>query len=468
MKEGKKTIICYLDRDRGRDVEILLPVAYTMERYFDCEVIYAFIWDMYLMRRLKPYGVLLPNAKGHHMYFEIAKYAYKNHIQVFALESEGHFRTDGTFPYWGYNTDHFFYQEWVTCWSDRTRQFIRSIARNEQKNKIVLTGGVGFDRYPICNFEPRKKFLARFNKEKYQRIIGYAGWGFGKIYSAHKNIAHTHIFPEDKNKRWQWIEGQRKHVRDALRFVIEHNPETLFIFKRHPKESFESDTYEGPNEMNELLDYENVLYFRQEEDIHNLINVSHLWLGFETTTTLEAWLMGKTTILINSEEDFPRNNLHLGSPKVKTADELQRCILEYFETGTLKDFEDDHLKAARHKLVSDTIGYSDGLNHLRAVYYFSKSLNKPHSTRTPKLNLRHLRLYYLMHWGKYFYRKAIFEKLPYFRKTIYVFESMNLDDLESRKDEYYESLDRFYAEKNIDKAIRNEDWSQIFPLDFTQ
>ncbi|MEQ8473576.1 MAG: hypothetical protein RIC35_20430 [Marinoscillum sp.] len=453
-----KTIICYLDKDKGRDVEIVLPVTYALEKYFDCQIIFSFIWDIYLIRRVKPFGVLLPNTKGHHMYFEIAKYCYQSGIKVLALESEGNFRTDGSFYYWGYNHEHFFYQDHVTCWSRRTMDYVKSIANSKQIDKIVLTGGTGFDRYIICSFKDRQGFLEKYNKSKYEKIIGYAGWAFGKMYSAHKDIANSHIFPNDKNKRFQWIEKQRLLVKDGLENLIKSNPDKLFIFKRHPKESFESDIHEGPNEMNELLEYENVLYFKNEENIHDLINVSDLWLGFETTTCLEAWLMDKTTILYNPEEDFPRNNIHIGSPKAKTPEELVNWVDEFFTTGKLGLFQSEQLKKNRQFLIGDAIGFGDGLNHIRAVYYFSKSLNQETLEVRPKRNWRHLRLYYLMHLGKYFYNKWVFSKLPFFRKTIYVFETMYLKDLASRKMGYYQDLDKFYSRKKLDSLLKKDYW----------
>jgi hypothetical protein len=466
-KPKKLKIFCFLDKAVGRDTEIVLPVLYGLETAINCELTVLFIWNIHKIKIEKPDLIILPNAKGHHMYFEIAKYAYQCGIKVFALESEGNFRTDGSFPYWGYNKDQFFYQEWVTCWSQRTQEFIKKIAPNEQKEKIVLTGATGFDRYVYGKFMQRDVFLKKYNKEKYTKIIGYAGWGFGKIYSAHKDVALNHIFPNDKEKRFEWVKKYRVYVRDILKLAIENNPDILFVFKRHPKEAFESDLSEGPNEMNELLDYDNVLYFWHEEQIHDLINVSDFWMGFETTTSLEGWMLGKQTILINDGTDFPRNNLHIGSPKVSNYNELQEVIDEYYITQDIKIFSRPELQKNRAFLIHDTIGYADGKNHLRALYFLIKTLDKiePGESK-PKLNLRHLRLYFLMHFGKYFFNKNIFAKLPYFRKTIYVFESMNLTGFESRKKEYWKTMDEFYKKHHIEEKLNKQDWESIFPLDF--
>ncbi len=455
----KKKVLCFLDKPSGRDPEILIPVTYILERYLNCSVEFIFIWDIYAIRRKKPDLILLPNSKGHHMYYEIAKYGYLNKIPVFSCESEGNFRTDGSFDYWGYNTDQFFYQDWVPCWSGRTRDYLRKLIP-DQKEKIVLTGGTGFDRYRISDFQSREKILKKYNKEKYKKVIGYAGWAFGKIYSKHKEIALTHIH-EDRNVRFQWVESQRKKVRNILEKTITSHPDTLFIFKRHPKESFEDDPYEGPNEMNELLDFENVLYIRQEEKIHDLINISDIWLGFETTTSLEAWLLGKPTILINPDPDFVRNNLHLGSVKVKNVSELAHFIQEFYETGHIKIFFNPELEKNRQNLIADSIGFSDGLNHIRTTYFVDKSLKIKGKSGKARISLRHLRLYYLMHIGKYFFHRKLFLRLPGFKKSVYVFDFMNLPGFRERKDDYYESLDRFHKLNEIDVYLDKKEWDGV-------
>ncbi|WMN06396.1 hypothetical protein QYS48_32445 [Marivirga arenosa] len=445
----------------------MLPVLHGLETAVACELQILFIWDIYKIEIEKPDLIILPNAKGHHMYFEIAKYAYQSDIKVFALESEGNFRTDGSFPYWGYNKDQFFYQDWVTAWSPRTLKYIKNIAPAEQKDKVVLTGATGFDRYVFGKFISKNEFLKKYNKEKYSKIIGYAGWAFGKIHSAHKKEALTHIFPDDIQKRYEWVEKYRLFVRNILKQAIENNPDVLFLFKRHPKEAFESDLSEGPNEMNELLNYDNVLYFRQDEQIHDLINVSDFWMGFETTTALEAWMLGKQTILINDDTDFPRNNLHIGSPKISSYPKLQEIINEYYKKQDIEIFNQPEFKKNRELLVSDTIGYADGKNHLRVLYFLLKtfdSIEPGHSQ--PKLNLRALRLYFLMHMGKYFYNKSIFEKLPYFRKTIYVFESMYLSGLKERRKEVRSDIDNFYKKHHIKEKLKARDWESILSLNF--
>jgi hypothetical protein len=122
--QDKIKALCYFDDDKGRDVEILMPVLYYAETYLNVEIEKAFIFDIDKIRRKKPDLVILANTIGSKNHHYIAKYAYENGIKVFALISEGNFRTNGTFNYWGYNTDKKFYQEYICHWSKRTLDFL--------------------------------------------------------------------------------------------------------------------------------------------------------------------------------------------------------------------------------------------------------------------------------------------------------------------------------------------------------
>jgi len=189
------SVLCFLDNAKGRDAEIVLPVSYALETYYNCKVEHLFIWDIYEIRLKNPDFVLLPNCRGHHMYVEIADYAKANEIKVLALESEGNFATDGSFDFWGYNYKKVVYQEWLTCWSERTKVYLKSIV--DDKDKVVVTGGTGFDKYQYLEFTPREELLSKYKKGHFKKVIGYAGWAFGKLYGQHRNISFQRIFPDN-------------------------------------------------------------------------------------------------------------------------------------------------------------------------------------------------------------------------------------------------------------------------------
>ncbi len=457
MEDPKKhRILCYLDSETGRDVEILLPLVYVAEKYFNCKVEFAFIWDIHAIYRKRPNLVLLPNTIGSVRHYLAAKYACENGIKVFALISEGNFRTDGTFDYWGYNRDKIFFQEYICHWSERTHSFLTR-QEPEFASKMVITGGTGFDRYKIYRFKTREEFLEHYDLSGFKKVIGYAGWAFGKLYNEQgRKELMLGGHPEE---RFPWIEEQMYLVEEILKQAILNNPDILFLLKRHPNEANPSITDPGMNEMIRLKDYPNVLYLTENEAIHDLINISDIWTGFETTTALETWLMGgKPTLLLNPDPEFSRDELFKGSLVLRNYREFQNAIDEYYSTGRISAFEDPDLAENRSRLIKDTVGFGDGLNHLRASYYLKNVLEEIKPGKRPvKISLKFLIMFLLMETGKYFYVKSIFLKLPRFKKTTWIFDNFRLKKIPDTLRRYSKYLDDFYKQKKLDEIVNNQD-----------
>ena len=76
-----------------------------------------------------------------------------------------------------------------------------------------------------------------------------------------------------------------------------------------------------------------------------------------------------------TRSDFIRENIHKGSPIVKTVEETQKLINEFYSNNTIETFED--LQQEREVVIKDTIEYSDGKNHQRAAKEILKVLNSP-------------------------------------------------------------------------------------------
>jgi surface carbohydrate biosynthesis protein len=456
---GNFKILCFVDNDYGRDVELLLPFVYFIEKHLKCEVEFVFVWDIFAIYRKKPDLILLPNTVGSYWYFEASKYAYEQGVKVFALISEGNFRTDGTFDYWGYNYDKKFYQEYICLWSKRTYDFL-SKELPDYKDKMVFTGATGFDRYLLCNFKSKEEFLNKKKLHHFKKVIGYAGWAFGKLYydTGRKEIVEA--FGTEAEFRMKWMEEQMYLIESILRKSIENNPDILFILVKHPNETHPHVTKHFMNEMVRLKDYDNVLYITEKENIHDLINISDIWLGFESTTAIEAWLLQKTTILINPDPDFKRDTLYKGSVIVKSYHALQ----EYYTTGKIKAFKVEEKLIQRRGIIADTIGFDDGLNHLRTGYYLKKVLEdiplplEKHFRFSIKYFKRYLGLWI----GRYFYLKSVFIKLPKFRKTIWLFDRYRLKQLPLLKSEAYNHLDDFYKENKLDEKVQQKEfWDKI-------
>ncbi|NJD21302.1 MAG: hypothetical protein FIA82_01345 [Melioribacter sp.] len=460
--DRKTKILCFTDTTVGRDVEMMLPIRYLAEKFLNCEFYHALNIDVHQIYRVKPDIILQANTIGSNLYFQISKIAHEQNIPLFALISEGNFRTDGSFDYWGFNSDKKLYQDFVCCWSERTAEFLRKEIPGSA-NKIVVTGGVGFDRYTIYKFMQKEEFLRKYSDTQFKKVIGYAGWAFGKL--DHKRGRNELLVwaKGDKNKL-KWIEDHRKKVRDILEQAIINNPSTLFILKQHPQENAPERTEPVKNEMSELAHHNNVVYLCDEESIHDLISVSDIWTCFESTTALESWLMGKQTIFINPEIEFNRDPLYKGSAVVQDYNSFQKLIDEFYSTGRIKSFYGIEKDSMRKELIRDIIGFGDGMNHIRASYYFQQTINNSQSglpadrfaIRNYQLHFRHWLVYVLIRIAGPFYNRAVYSKLWKFKKHLWVFENYKMEKLHKLYKRYIPFFDRFYKENNIDEKFNNQ------------
>jgi surface carbohydrate biosynthesis protein len=452
--------LCYVDDQQGRDVEMLLPLIYYAEKYLRCEVRFVFIWDIFAIYTEKPDLIILANTVGSKWHFEIARYAHEQNITVFALISEGNFRTDGTFDYWGYNTDRKFFQEFVCHWSERTRNFLKQKLPDMAK-QMVLTGGTGFDRYRIYRFMSKESFLLKKGLTNFNKIIGYAGWTFGKLYSETGRQELAFFFSGKQESWMEWTKKQMAEVEGILRQLIENNRDVLFILKRHPNETHPHITKESPNEMSGLTNYPNVLYIKNDENIHDLISVSDIWMGFQTTTSMEAWLLGKETILINPDTDFPRDISFRGSLIADSYSSVQSYINEFYGNGKINDFYTSDKVNIRKTMIRETIGYEDGLNHLRAAFYLKESLKRSEGRdKKPVFRLTYFIRSLEQHVGIKFFNRSLFLLLPKFRKTVWIFDRCKLGNISVLKSRYYPFLEHFYAVHNLESRESHEKFWQ--------
>jgi hypothetical protein len=459
MKDKIK-ILCFTDDAVGRDVEMLLPIRYFAEKYLNCKFYHALVIDVHQIFKIKPDIILQANTIGSNLYFQISKIAHEQNIPLFALISEGNFRTDGSFDYWGFNKDKKFYQEYVCCWSDRTAGFLKNEVP-EAANKIVVTGGVGFDRYKIYKFMRKEEFLQKYNRTQFKKVIGYAGWAFGKLdHSRGKD--ELLVWAKGEFAKLKWIEEQRIKVRDILKQTIENNSDILFILKQHPQENAPERPEPVKNEMSELAHYKNVIYLCNQESVHDLISVTDLWTCFESTTALECWLMNKQTVFINPEIDFNRDPLYKGSAIAKNLHELQNLIDEFYSTNKIKSFNDSEKVSIRNELIKDIIGFGDGMNHLRASFYLNQTIEKYFpENQSPITDHRSHYAFHAWHWLVYvllritapIYNRAIYSKLWKFKKHLWVFENYKMEKLHRLYEKYIPFFDEFYNQNSIDENI---------------
>jgi surface carbohydrate biosynthesis protein len=456
----KKRAYCFLVSNEPRDFYLLLPIIYFLERYLNFEVSFEFAWDADKIRRDSPELVLVPNTRGHALYYEIGLYCQKNNIALFCHDSEGNFNTDIPYDFWAFNLNKAPLTTPILTWNQRVKTFLMS-RYGLSDQQIIVTGAPGFDKYQFLKKKDKDAFLAKYQHQDKRKIIGYAGWAFGKLENKEVNDLLSNI-----NKSGQagmvWLSEQRDAVENALKAAIETYPDYLFVLKKHPRENFESDLRDSRNEMNRLIAYPNVLYIKDAEEIQDLIEVSDLWLAFESTSIMEAWLLNKPTLLINPDIHFTRAELYKGSAIVENTEEFL-AVLAQFDAEELAYFNQAHLLKERNAILTNAIGHADGLNHLRAIRTVMSQLNQI-QVRNSKLPIQRKFLWraFLLHFGKHFFLEKLFRQLPKFKKTVWIFKNHELKEVKRLKSVLYPDLDDFYLQNKLNQRIHSgEIWKEL-------
>jgi len=350
-------IIIPLWSSSGRDFQIVMPIVYYLEKVKHYDVNIISIWDWYVVDAFKPDLILFANTIGGSINFKFLKYLKSKGYKVISLVSEGNFIEKNIQQFvWGWNKDKILYEDANFLWSHRCRDMLLKYYP-ELKSKLAVSGAVGFDRYKIYHFMSINDLSKKYHLSHYNKIIGYACWGFDVIRTNEeiKDIKNNSIkyrieffkdrFGIDKYKKYLTIKSK---INDTLKNVIENNSDALFILKLHP------GTLDDENTEIKDLDYPNVLILKYEEDIADIINVCDIWMGFDSTTALEAWLLNMPTINLFPPDFEEERALNFeGSASVNDYETLQRYIDEYYSNGKIQDFED--ISKIRNQIVKQSL-----------------------------------------------------------------------------------------------------------------
>ena len=374
---------------KGRDVDISEPILSYLELKYDLNIVRKCSvqnWQYYLLK-YRPQMVFIANGVGALPHFQIVKTAHYLGIKVVTHFSEGDFTENPeavrTF-FWGYNKDRKLYEDLHLEWSQRNIHLINTYIGKYEN--IKLSGAVGFDKYKLLKdqFLTKNVLLKKYHKTQFNKIIGIAGWGFDE-------------YIEDNQLLKEYTENIRQS-KDLVKKIIEDaiiaNPDILFILKYHPLVLDKSSS-----EFHNIDNYSNVLKLQTEEAIFDVINVCDIWGAYESTTAMEAWLIGdKPTFLIQPiENDFIRSRISDGSTKIRNSDNLQEFIDEFYNTGRVRSFDD--LEPVRKNIIERIIQWSDGKNHQRAAEYIYELYKAP-ANRKIKINSFLIYIY-----GRFIYKK---------------------------------------------------------------
>lgn len=323
----------------------------------------ASVWDgLQVIHESKPKLMFITNTVGALENLEVMRYAKCRNALGVSLVSEGNFQGDAAYQsemIWGWNKEKCLYEEINLQWSEVTRQTTLRL-HPELVGRVKVSGGVGFDNYLIeREVGVKEKILSKYGKSKYSKVIGVGCWDFGCLYPEDPRFkVFGKLFAEPQIERFK---RDSFEFDDLLVELANANKDALFLLKQHPGVQL-GHMASGITKAAQL---KNVLVLKNEEPILNCIRVSDIWIVYESTTAMEAWLLGKPTCLLNpSGRDFPRDKLNEGSPAFDSADQLQQVIDVLYSGREIAEFAE--LTERRKQLIKGVIQWDDGLNHVRA------------------------------------------------------------------------------------------------------
>jgi surface carbohydrate biosynthesis protein len=354
---------------RSRDREAATLVCNYL-RYQGIKVIEGSIFEGYkLIDELKPDVLLMTNAIGAKINHKVLCYAKKRGVRCITLISEGDFvETEEKINQmiWGWNKSKVLLEDYHLQWSNRTRKL--TLQRYpEIENKVKVSGSVGFDLYKISQNVDSNIIKKKYKVEAFNKVVGIASWNFGVFSNTHPDYEkHASLVSKDEIRLFR---QDRVKLNKVLKEVISLNGDTLFLLKLHPITRSLHET-----EFENLDDLPNTLIIKNEESVHSCIGISDVWVSYNSTTSLEAWLLNKPTFNINpTRTDFIRSKLYEGSPNFKTSQEVNNALKSLYSSGFIPEVE--KLNQVKHKLVKEISQWSDGLNHVRAGNFIIDFLN---------------------------------------------------------------------------------------------
>lgn len=350
-----------------RDVHAVAPVIIELRnRNMICVTGDVFSYIFYLMK-YKPKVLLLTSFQGALINHNLCKLASFLNIKIVSLIAEGNTRETAIEEMtWGNNKEQYLYFEKMLLWSYRSELLMHKHFP-QLKGKTSVVGGVAFDRYKRLTFLSKEIFLDKIGyKFKCRKIVGLAGWGFDRIHDTEFYFKNEQSILADFNTGQKELHRNDFVLLQKIMFdVVKKNPDVLFILRPHP-----GLTDYFYDEFKLLQDFPNIYYSKPRlcpYSISDLISVSDLWGGYETTTCMEAWLIGKETFLINpSGGDFNRDITAKGSYQISDYQLLNKVVSSTDEIKNIIDKSSDVI-SQRKGIISGVIGFDDGKNYLRAV-----------------------------------------------------------------------------------------------------
>lgn len=360
----------------SRDTNIIDPVLVSLEDRYGYRVVRSSIWFfLFKLIYYRPKVVIRSGDIGadvNVLFYHIANklgiitIAFIGEgLQIYSYKGIKQKEWQEVF-YWGDNRRHEHYTDLKFLWSEESRQVTYDYVKGSLNHNIHVSGGTGFDRYTLLPYNKSKDKLKNKYGIKYKKVVLIVGYSFDlfpPLFNADK--------PGFNIERLKWLYSQRNIIRDEYEKVISAHEDTLFILKYHPGSiNWEENELYGINER-----HKNVMVLCSEIEIGQLIAMADILLTFDSTTCMEAWLIGRPTIMLNPLGlEWDRSIIYKGCVITRSANEINDLIDEFYSLGTMQAYEDK--MEERKKCIKSLIQSSDGANYLRASSMINKYLGE--------------------------------------------------------------------------------------------
>lgn len=351
----------------GRDRETASLICNTLRRRGYSVVEESVFQYRAVLARHRPRVLYLADPRGANVNYRAAVFARSRGFPIVTVTAEGNFKPERINEmFWGHVAEKRMVENLNLQWSTRARDLAVGVAP-AIRDRLRVTGGVAFDRYRLYEFTTKGDWMKKYGL-RYERMVGYASWTFDRL---ERDDASARSFKQTMgDDALERIARDRQGLQDTLSRLSRDNPDTLFLLKEHPGVVASQHA-----EIAGLDTRENVMVVRDEEPVADCIAACDLWMAFDSTTCLEAWLLDKPTLLINpTGADFERDETYRGSAVFSGADEVQSALDSWYRGEGLPGFAER--APARREVIEGTIQWDDGKNHLRAVHYIEQLLGR--------------------------------------------------------------------------------------------
>ena len=320
-------------------------------RYQGLSVYEGSIFNGYhLIKKLRPKVLFITNTTGAHLNQQVTRFAKKLKIAVITTISEGNLKDDYIQEMvWGHNKERILFEDKYLVWSTKSKELLLNY--NKELSTIVkVSGSAGHDKYYIL-----KNLQSNFVK-KHQVTVGIGCWGFDYYMSQSKV---NDLIPQSHK---DFFINERDEFNKIFFNIVKKNQDCRFIFKEHPGNLL---GHVGSG-IESCVNHTNVEFYKNDITIFDCILESDLWITYDSTTALEAWLLGKQTCILNpSKSEWPhqRDQMHLSQPIFHSCKDLQSAINAIKSKKIISGF--DNFEEKRKEVIREVIEWNDGLNHVR-------------------------------------------------------------------------------------------------------